>query len=211
MSTLTTSEVIRKIWREPSKTFNTILADKDNPYVDNGAMVFVGLAGIGYGLDRASLRSLGDTVENLPTLLMLAIFVGYIGAYIGLFFWSWVFSFTNEWIGGTGNFERIKTALSWASIPFAVAALFWIPQLILIGMENFTTETPRMDANYTQLMVYLGILILEAIFVCYCMVIWFKGLGRACNFSAWKALLTTIITGLVIFIPIIVIILALAR
>lgn len=209
MSDLTTQEIIRKIWRQPSNTFNRILADKDNPYVDSGAMIFVGLAGIGFGLDRASLRSLGDTIESYPTLVIIASVAGFIGAYIGLYFWSWLFSITNKWLKGTGDFERIKTVLAWASVPFAFATLFWIPELLLFGMENFTTETPRMESNLTMLMVYLGVIALEFIFAIYCTVIWFKGVGRACNFSAWKALLTAIISALMIIVPIIIIVLLL--
>lgn len=211
MSKNTVGNVIKTIWRRPSETFNKILADTDNPYIDNGAMGFVGLAGIGYGLDRASLRSLGDTLESFPTLVLVASFAGFIGAYIGLYFWSWLLGITNKWFKGRGDFERIKTALAWASIPFAFAALFWIPELLLFGMENFTTETPKMDANFSMLMLYLGVVCLEAIFVIYCTIIWFKALGRACNFSAWKALLVTIASALIIIIPIIAIILLLMR
>ena len=206
MPSLTTSDIIRKIWREPSKTFETILADSDNPYVDSGAMIFVGLAGIGYGLDRASLRSLGDKIESFPLLVIIASMVGFAGAYIGLDFWSWIFGVTNKWLKGTGDFERIKTALAWGAIPFAFAALFWIPELLLFKMENFTDETPNMDSNVPLLMTYLGIAFLEFIFVVYCTVIWMKALGRACNFSAWKALLTTIISALLIIIPIIILV-----
>ena len=211
MSENSVGNVIKTIWRKPSETFNRILADKDNPYIDSGAMIFVGLAGIGYVLDRASLRSLGDTLESFPTLVIIASVSGFIGAYIGLYFWSWILGITNKWFKGIGDFERIKTALAWASIPFAIATLFWIPELALFGMENFTTETPKMDSNFTMLMVYLGIVCLETIFVLYCTVIWFKGLGRACNFSAWKALLTTIVSALIIIIPIIIIILLIAK
>ena len=211
MSENSVGNVLKTIWRKPSETFNRILADKDNPDIDRGAMVFVGLAGIGYGLDRASIRNLGDTLESYPTLVIVASFVGFVGAYIGLYFWSWFLGITNKWFKGSGDFERIKTALAWASIPFAFAALFWIPELLLFGMENFTTETPKMDTHFAMLMIYLGIVCLELIFVIYCIVIWFKALGRACNFSAWKALLVMIASALMIIIPIIIIILLFAK
>jgi len=206
MSPITVRSVIRKIWREPSKTFEAILADTDNPYIDSGAMIFVGLAGIGFGLDRASFRNMGDKIDSFPMLVIIASVAGFVGAYIGLYFWSWLFSITNKWLKGTGDFERIKTVLAWASIPFAFATLFWIPELLLFGMENFTTLTPKMDANYSLLLVYIGVLFIEFIFTIYCTVIWMKGLGRACNFSAWKALLTTIISVLLIIIPIIILV-----
>ena len=210
MPLITTRDAIRNIWRKPSDTFNTILADTDNPYIDSGAMIFVGLAGIGFGLDRASLRNMGDKIDSFPLLVVIASVAGFIGAYIGLYFWSWLLSITNKWFKGTGSFERIKTALTWAAIPFAFATLFWIPELLLFKMENFTVSTPEMDSNTPLLMTFIGILILEFIFTIYCTVIWIKGLGRACNFSAWRALHTSIISGLLIIIPIVILVILIA-
>lgn len=205
MSLITPSIVAQKIWRNPSETFRSILADTDDPYIDSKVMPFVALAGIGSGLDRASLRSMGNTIDSLPLLIAVAAFAGIIGAFIGLFLYSWIFSYTNKWLGGTGSFDRIKTALAWASIPFVFVALLWIPNLIFFKMDNFSDTTPILDSSPTLLYTYLGILCVETIIVIYCCVIWLKGLGRACNFSAWKALGTVIISALVLFIPIAII------
>lgn len=206
MSSITPKFAILKIWREPSKTFETILSDTEDPYIDSKVMPFVALAGIGSGLDRAALRSMGDDIQSLPLIIAVASFAGIIGAFIGLYLYSWVFSHTNKWLGGTGDFERIKTALAWGTIPFVFAALFWIPNIIFFKMDNFTDVTPLLDSNPTLLYSYLALALIEFIFVIYCCVIWLKGLGRACNFSAWKALGTVTISALIIIIPIVLVV-----
>lgn len=207
MTSISVSNVFKTIWRRPSQTFEAILADSNDPEIDQIAMPFFIVSGIGGGLDNASLRNLGDKIESLPLLIGLASLGGIFSAFLGLYLYLWLFKHTNKWFGGTGDADRIKTALLWGMLPFAATALLWIPSLLLIGMDNFTESMPRVDSNSTLFVLWAILLLIELGLLIYCYIIWLKGIGRACGFSAWKALKMSIVSTVLILLPIVAIIL----
>ena len=94
---------------------------------------------------------------------------------------------------------------AWGLVPALWVSLLWIPELLLVGVEMFTTETPRADANVNLGFVILGLVTIEMVGSIYAVVTVLKCLGQVQGFSAWKALGNVFLAGLVIFLPLFVI------
>lgn len=198
----------KHIWTRPRETFEYVTHRDTDYFVADKFSLWVVISGIGSGLDKASLRYLGDRVDSVPTLpgiIIGAVIGGAIGSFIGLYFWSWWLGITNKWFSGTGNFFELKMALGWATLPFALIAVLWLPNLYLFGMENFTELNPVMDNRPQLTFAYFGLSIIEAAAIIYGCIIWCKGIGVACGFSAWKALGVFILSLLTLIIPLMII------
>ena len=139
----------RTIWTRPRETIRKIVATNPELHV----VLLVCLSGIGHGLDRASLRSMGDRVPTAMILGMMCV-LGPGMSLIGLWVSSHLIRWTGTWIGGTASRPHIKTAIAWGSAPAALAALLWIPYILLFGSDMFTEEMPRLE-TYPMLVIPL--------------------------------------------------------
>jgi len=52
---------------------------------------------------------------------------------------------------------EVRAAIAWSQVPIIWAAILWIPLLLLIGEEMFTTLTPNIDNN-----LFLSLLLLAS-------------------------------------------------
>jgi len=188
---------IISIFIKPRATIQQIV-DK-NP--EDSVMLLACLAGISNVLNRAAIRSTGDTMELFEILffaLILGPFVGVISLYSVSFFIHW----TGKWIGGTSSLENIRAAMAWASIPVVISVSLLIPQVILFGEELFTTETPILDTSqllYNTLMIFFVIDIILAI---WSFVLYLNCIGQVQGFSSLKMFGNLLLAGLAIIIPI---------
>lgn len=172
------------IWTSPRSTVRSILAVNPRLHV----VLLACLGGVAHWLDRAGSRDAGDTMTTLG-ILGLAIVVGPLG---GLF-WLWIGSFlirlVGKWIGGTASQAHIQTAMAWASVPGVCGLLLWIPLLLFIGGENFTSATPIVDASPTLTVLAVGIGIVDAVLSIWGLVLLCHTIAEVQGFrSAWRGL-----------------------
>ena len=156
---------------------------------------------------RATIQEIVDTdPRGLPAIFSIAIVAGAIGGILSLFVFGVLIRWTGRWLGGTASYEQVRAAIAWSLVPYLWVSLMWIPELLLLGEEMFTTEMPRLEANPVLAFVFLGLVIVELVGVAWALVVYLKCLGQVQGFSAWKALGNLLLAALIFVVPILVVI-----
>jgi hypothetical protein len=194
------------IWLKPRATIQYIVESNPTRWV----LVLAALMGFSSALDQASIKSIGDEYE-LPMIFIMAAIAGPICGIIGLYIGAALLRWTGSWMGGTASAQHVRAAVALSSVPYVWALVLWIPSVALLGSELFTSETPMMDADPMRLMLYLGISLIELTIAIWAIIVFLKCLGQVQGFSAWKALGNTVLAGLVIAVPILLLIVGLAK
>ena len=191
------------MWLHPRRTIRQIVE------ADPGRLVLVlaAVGGIVEALTNATSDSQGDNL-SLRTILLTALIAGPLMGIVGLWLGSILLRWTGGWIGGQADSRRIRTALAWANVPLLWSLILWGPALLLFGAELFTTATPIIEASSMFAGLYLVFSFGIGIFSLWAFVVLFHALGEVQGFSAWRALLNTILAILAVAIPLIVLALA---
>jgi hypothetical protein len=163
------------------------------------------LAGVGQALDRASSRSIGDSIP-LVAILAICVILGPIGGIISLYIGGALFRWSGSLLGGQASSQEVRAAIAWASVPTIAVLSLWIPELLIFGEELFTSATPRIDANPFLAVLLLGFAAIEIIAAIWAFVISLQSLGEVHKFSAWKALGAVVLGTLVILVPLLCIV-----
>lgn len=188
------------VWLRPRETYDYVRA-----HVPVQTLFFIAaISGIFEVLDRASMRNTGEDFE-LGSLIAIALIAGPISGVIGLLLGSFLISVTGRWIGGTGDFSDVRHAVGWVSTMAIVVGLLWIPQLLLFGHEMFTEDMPTLERQPTLGIVLLLTGLLELTGGIWTLVCALKMIGQAHDFSAWKALAASILAGLLLIVPIVIV------
>lgn len=187
-------------WVKPRQTIQQII-DYDASYL---AVPLILASGAFNTLNRASMRSLGDDYDLL-TIILISLIAGPIGGLIGWLIFGALLKLTGDWIGGKGDGEAIKAALAWANIPVLFAGALWFIELPLYGHELFTTETPRIEASIPLSISLIGFAVIEFIIGVWALVLYLRALGQVQGFSAWKALLNSLLAAMIVAVPILAI------
>jgi hypothetical protein len=187
------------IWTRPRATIRAIVKTDPYPHVVRLAI----LGGIVQTLNNASQRNAGDRLP-LAAILAIAVLLGPVGGFLSLFVGGWFISLTGRWLGGRARPDQLRAVVAWSYVPVLATIPIWIIQLGLLGRELFTRETPTIDANPTLGFILLATGILKALLGFWSFVILLKGVGEVQGFSAWKALTSLVLIGLVVFLLIFV-------
>jgi len=190
------------IWFRPRETIREVLSQHPGLYV---IPIFC-IVGISQSLDRSSLRSLGDTVP-LTTILIVSVLIGPLGGLFSMWLWSHLVRFSGNLMGGSADRTTLKTALAWGLVPIALQAFLWIPDLILVGADMFTSETPRLDEN-PGIALYL----LTSVGIQVGLIVWAgfslsNTVAEVQGFrSAWAGFGNLVLSLLVVLIPLLVVV-----
>lgn len=185
------------MWTKPRATIAQIVARDPTHLV----LPLAAISGFSQALDRASMRSAGDTLD-LSVIFLFAAIGGAVGGIITLYLGGLLLRWTGSWIGGTATSEHIRAAVAWSGVPLVWALVLWVPELALFGKDLFTTETPRIDASVGMLLLFLGFAAIEVVVGAWAFVVALKSLGQVQGFSAWKALANGLLALLVVIVPI---------
>lgn len=126
-----------------------------------------------------------EEFQRITFIILFAI----IGALLGLanlYFGAWLYKITGSWIGGIGNFRRVKYAVGWANYPFIIAGLFNI--FSFLAAPNVWLEFIFSFINMVLLL--WGI------------ILFINLLAEAHQFSAWRGLWSIFIAAALIFVAI---------
>lgn len=181
------------MWTKPRATIAQIVARDPTHFV----LPLAALSGFSQALDRASMRSAGDTLD-LSAIFLFAAIGGPVGGIITLYLGSLLLRWTGSWIGGTATTQHIRAAIAWSGVPLVWALVLWVPELAIFGKELFTTATPRIDASVGMLLLFLGFAAIEVVVGAWAFVVALKSLGQVQGFSAWKALANGLLALLVV-------------
>lgn len=157
-------------------------------------------------LDRAVQRNLGDSINSLTGMIVIFILGSLLGAATYYYLVPVMLRWVGSLVGGKGTTERVRYSVAYSYIPIVYSLIIvWLPSLLLFGIENFTTNTPVVDSNTTLTLLFFLFGIIDLVIGIWAIIIFLKCLGEAHQFSAWKALLTTILSVVIFIGPLIVI------
>ena len=191
------------MWWHPRRTIRQIVAA--NP--DRLVLLLAAIGGIVQGFANAESKSKGDKT-SLAAVLLISLIVGPLMGVFGLWLSGLLLRWTGGWIGGQADARRVRTAVAWSNVPMVWSLLLWIPAILLFGAELFTTATPIIEASSLLSALYLVFSIGTAVIGAWSFVVFLHSLGEVQGFSAWKALLNSLLAMLVVAIPLIVLALA---
>ncbi|MFE4710532.1 MULTISPECIES: Yip1 family protein [unclassified Paenibacillus] len=185
------------VWTAPRRTIRGFL-DSGNPRRN---MIWLSMAaGFLSALGRASSKNFGDEM-SLPTIFLMSIPVGIVVGLFTLYVGSFLLKIIGGWLGGRGSRAELQTALARGMfMPAVLLGLLWIPEVLFLGKEMFTSEMPTLESNIAALVVYFTCVVLELVFGVWGLVITMKAIGEAHRFSAWKALLTCVMPFLILLV-----------
>lgn len=191
------------IWVKPRATIQQIVDTDPRRLV----LVLAAAQGILQTLDRASSRNLGDQI-SLPVILAIVLVAGPLFGWMSLFISSALVRWTGGWIGGRATGEHIRAALAWSGVPLVWALALWVPRLALFGQELFTRATPAMHASMPLLVLFGVFGAVRVVMAVWVLVIQLHCLGQVQGFSAWKALGNLMLAFAVVFVPLLLVLLA---
>jgi hypothetical protein len=186
------------IWTRPRETVRYLLETDPERMV----LVLAALGGVSQLLDQAATRNAGDHIPAI-TLILLAILLGPALGLFSLFLGSILVGWTGRWMGGAGSARQLRTAIAWANVPLVASLLLWIPLMLGVGEEMFTSYTPRLEASPVLALMVLLLGVVGIVLAIWSLVILLKGVGEVQGFSAWKALGNVLLAFLVVLVPIV--------
>ena len=189
------------MWAHPRRTIRQIVAT--NP--DRLVLLLAAVGGIVQGLTSSANKSQGDRI-SLSVILLVNLMIGPVMGIIGLWVGGALLRWTGGWIGGQADSRHVRTAIAWSNVPQVWGLLLWIPAILLFGAELFTTATPIIEASSLLSALYLVFSVGTMAIGIWSFVVCLHALGEVQGFSAWKALLNTILAMMVVLIPLLVII-----
>jgi len=187
------------IWLRPRDTIRGIVKTNPSHHVIPLAMC----GGIVQALNQASARNAGDHL-SLSAILGLAIVAGPIGGLVGLYFWGWLFALAGRWLGGRAENDEVRAAIAWGMVPMLASIPILGVQLGFFGHAIFTSQPPNLDSRPELGLILAATGILEIVFGIWSFVALVKCIGEVQRFSAWRALGSILLAGLLIVVPLIV-------
>jgi hypothetical protein len=150
----------------------------------------------------------GEGLSSLPsvsfTALAVAIgicaIIGPVVGLINLYLYGWLLRVTGRWLGGTAYPIEVRAALAWSAVPRLWGAILLVFQLALIVYVLYANAVNSYIPTST-LLVTLGILFsIQFAISLWWFVVSLKCLGEVHGFSAWKALLTGVISAAIVYV-----------
>jgi len=191
------------MWSRPRATIQQIVDSDPSRFIVPMCM----LIGVTQVLDRASSQSMGDRA-SLGTILAIAFVVGPFMSLIASYVYAWLVSWSGRLIGGRAPLPNIRAAIVWGNVPALWTALSWIPALIVLRIEMFTTETPLVESSSVHMLVLIGVAFAQVFGAIWSLVVLCKALGQVQRFSGLKAFGNILLAALVLIAPILLVVLA---
>lgn len=183
------------MWVRPRETIRAIIQFNPGYFYPFLCLIY----GFPMLLQIAQNFSMGDRYPLAGIVIVALLLAGIVGALMinistALFYW------TGKWIGGTGSYQTIRSAVAWANVPNLVNILIWIVNIGVFGGRIFQHNFVETPFAGSELGVIFLTSVVQIIVAVWSFIIILKTLGEVQGFSAWKALLNVIIPFLVIFV-----------
>jgi hypothetical protein len=107
---------------------------------------------------------------------------------------------TGRWLGGNAYPIEVRAALAWSAVPQIWGAILQFFKLVLIVYVLYANATNTYVSS-SALLTTLGVfLLLESVIGVWSLIVTLQSLGEVHSFSAWRALGTVLLAGVVIFV-----------
>ena len=184
------------IWTRPRATLRRILEDDPRRSVYRLAA----LGGIAGALNLATTSGLGDTLPVAATIA-LVLSGGALGGILSLFVFASLVRVAGRWFGGRGGTPEIMAALAWANVPTIAGLLLWLPRAVFLGEEMFRSVPSGLEGNPPASLFFACLELAQAVVDFWGLVITLKCVSEAHRFSAWRTLVTLILVGVMVIVP----------
>lgn len=181
------------IWLEPRATIRAIV-NYDPKY---RFILLSAIYGLPMALNFAQSSSFIDSIPMWAILLASLVISPFIGA-LGISVSSLLLTWTGSWIGGKGNFQRVRCAVAWSNVPNAVTIFLWVVLMVVFGDQIFSKAFSEANFVGYQAGVVFIVFLVESIVSIWGFIILLKTLGEVQGFSAWKALLNVVIPLIIV-------------
>lgn len=185
------------IWVHPRATIRRIVTENKK----QSLWLLAAIYGFSALLGTFQSFSLGSVIGMIP-IFVLAVILAPIWGYIAFAIWSWFVFWTGKWFKGLGDFQSVRAAYAWSSVPIAVSDLLWIVMLVMFGSTLFSMQPNAPIFSQAQSIVLLVLLFGKVVFSIWSLVIYLNTLAEVQQFSILRAIGNVIIAGL--FVAIIV-------
>jgi hypothetical protein len=180
------------IWIHPRVTIRRIIGTNSDAQV----WLLAGLNGVARTIDRLSAKDAGDKWE-LPILLTFAGAAGTLFGIIGLYISGYLLRLSGQWIGGKATAREVRAAVAWSHVPMVGVLALWLIGIPFLGREFFSSDTPFLDEHPWLSFLLLGQGVLAITLYVWSLILMLQCLAEVQRFSAWKALGSVLLAGLV--------------
>lgn len=186
------------VWFHPRKTVQFVMEYKTGSFV----LMVAAITGIIHFLDQATGEDLVET-WNMAAILLVALLAGPIIGVIGLYIGSGIYHALSRLLGGLGTFEETRKAFTVSNLIVVIGGIIWIPDLLILGQGNFTSDP---DFSFVQTgWLLISLLINFAVWI-WSLVVLIATLSEVHRFSAWKAVLAVFLPIIILVVIVIVIV-----
>ena len=197
---------LKTIWKRPRTTLRWILKTDPTYLVTPLACAW----GFNQALNRMAAKHLGD-VWSTPALLGIAIVAGPLGGLFVLYVFGWIFSWSGRALGGKGNPQDVRAAIAWGQSPALAMLAVHAVQIAAVGHEQFTRATPKLQASPGLQAFYAATMGVDLVLLWWMVALVLRCVGEAHRFSAWRALGAILLGAFAYLVPLLVVMLVLAR
>ncbi|ALC82791.1 MULTISPECIES: YIP1 family protein [Bacillus] len=185
-----------KVWIAPRSIIREFL---DSPFPEKNARLLAALAGIITSIEQLEKDSL--TASNV----IINIIVGAIMGIIALYLFGFILRVTGSWFGGEGDAEDLRTAVTRGqNVLTILLAVFWIPKLLLFGLDAFSSMFWSIDITNIPKMI---LFIFEIPLSIWSFVVFVLSVAEAHRFSGWRSLGACLISAFFVLLLFLVILL----
>jgi hypothetical protein len=189
------------IWLRPRATIRAIVNHNPRLYV----IVLMMTLGVISTLSRATERNLGDK-GSLARILGASLILGPLFGVIQVYLFAWLLRVSGRGLGGRADSQSLRAALAWSTVPLIPTIPIWIGQIVIFGVEMFTSKTPNIDASPSLQAMLFASSAIESVFGLWAWILSLKCVGEVQGFSAWRAFGSMILACLLAAAPVLLIV-----
>jgi hypothetical protein len=139
----------------------------------------------------------------LPALVAMKVLFGACAALLFLYLLAFLLRWTGRWLGGTGDFVMVRSAVAWSMVPNVWSGLLLLPMLAFMGAEALNFDPIPMLEEPGSAGLIIPLLLLTVVIGVWSIVVTIKCLAEAHRFTAWHGLGALLLAGLILSLPII--------
>ncbi|MFC4075490.1 YIP1 family protein [Salinithrix halophila] len=190
------------MWKSPRETVRN--------YVDSGHTKWLWLlaifAGIKVFLDNAEAQNVGDQV-SIGSILFLSLFFGTIMGIVQWWLLSGALTLVGNWLGMHAEWGELRKAVALSYVPLVWTFFIWIIKIFAFGQENFTPETPTIDASIPLLSLIVLCYLINYLVFFWFVVVLSKSVAEVYDTSAWTGFGLILLTAVILSVVFILLIL----
>ncbi len=181
------------VWNRPRATIARIVAENPNRSLWTLAFIY----GFASMMNMCQSIALGNAMGIAGILILSALIAPFYG-YISFTIWSWFVSWVGKWFKGQGDFQSIRAAYAWSSVPISLNIPLWLLMVILFGHQLFLNFPDAPVMPNSQISLLFAILIAKVVLAIWSVVIYINALAEVQKYSILRAIFNVLVAGIIL-------------